>query len=497
MTITMNRTGTRTSAAVAAACFAAGLSLAAPAVAYADTPDTSSSAQPATSRNAQQAPAAPRNASRSKSRPAATAKAVAPRPAAASVRSRAVALPVTAPTNEAAPEAPDPMVNRQAAVVASVTAPAVAHTWTGPVATIAAAISTGIRGVLNTSINFLAALPGGPIVDFVQGALMLVRRLLFPVPSAIGVNFSTALASPAPSYPSAVGIINQLGITSIRMYEIDTNALSVIKSTIPNPAVTVEIPNAQVTGLDATAATAIVATLQPYTSIVKTIVVGNEVDVAFGGDLSPVTAAVQNMQAAITAARLSTPVTTSFTMGLIANSYPPSSAILNPNLSGLTTLLGALNNSVQVNFYPLIDLQGDPTNISLAYALGQSNSNPVNDNGVIYHSLFWAEYDAVQYALNNAGISKTITVGETGWATSSVGGVSPYSTTANAQIYNQNVITSILNTGSPAFGTKNFPFFLFELNDENRKTGGIFEPYWGWYSVDGNGGLNQKYSLTL
>ncbi len=494
--MTMLMSGTRIGAAVAAACLSAGLSLAAPAVAGADTPDTSSpTASAATPRAHRSAPSA-RTPVRSKSRPVAATRSVGPvRPAAAVARPRAVAVPVGAAPVRTPAVVSAPVSSRQAAVVAAVTAPAVAKTFTGPVATIATAISTAVRGALNSSINWLAALPGGPIVDFVQGALMLVRRLLFPVPSAIGVDLSNTYASPAPSYPSAVGVINQLGITSIRLYSIDTNALGVIQAQIPNAAVTVEIPNGQLAGLDATA---VVASLQPYSSIVQTIVVGNEVDAAFGADLSPVTTAVQSMQAAIAAAGLSTPVTVSFTMGLVTGSYPPSNATLNTGgLNGLTTLLGALKSTVEIDPYPLIDLQNNPVDISLAYALGQSSSNPVNDNGVVYHSLFWAEYDAVQWALNKAGINLAITIGETGWATSSVGGASTYSTTTNAQIYNQNIINSILNTGSPAFGTKNFPFYLFEFNDENLKTGGIFEPYWGWYSVDGSGQLNQKYSLNL
>ena len=489
------------SAKVAAAGFAAGLSFAAPlGTAYADTPDMSSpSAQAATPRNVHRSgSAAPLASARSKSR------AAAPRAAARVVPSASAVLPDTGRTPAvqatatpgAVPAAPARVSSRQAAVVSAVTAPVVATAWTGPVATIATAISTSVRGVLNTSINWLAALPGGPITDLVQGALMLVRRLLFPVPSAIGVDLSTTFASPAPSYQSAVGIINQLGITSIRMYAIDTNALGVIQAQIPNATVTVEIPNSQVSGLDTAAATAVVASLQPYSSIVKTIVVGNEVDSAFGGDLSPVTTAVQNMQAAISAAGLSTPVTVSFTMGLIANSYPPSNATLNPALNGLTTLLGALTNSVEIDPYPLIDLNNNPVDISLAYALGQSSSAPVVDNGVTYHSLFWAEYDAVKWALQKASINLAVNVGETGWATSSTT-QSPYSTVANAQIYNQNIITSILGTGSPAFGTTNFPFYLFEFNDENLKPGGLFEPYWGWYSVSGSGALNSKYSLSL
>jgi hypothetical protein len=160
-------------------------------------------------------------------------------------------------------------------------------------------------------------------------------------------------------------------------------------------------------------------------------------------------------------------------------------------------LLGQLKDWVEIDPYPLIDLQSSPQYISLPYALGQPSSTPVVDNGVVYHSLFWAEYDGMRWALNKAGFTLPIYVGETGWATSSVGNQSPYSNVANAKIYNQNIADSILNVGSPKFGTKDFPFYLFEFSDENQKPGGLFEQYWGWYSVGSAGELTQKYTLDL
>jgi len=384
-----------------------------------------------------------------------------------------------------------------APAVAAQTA-AVSAAATGRVTPVITGIATAVEGVLDAAINCLSNLPG-PISEFVQGALILVRRNLFPVSTLVGLDYGTAFASPAPTDTAALKIIYQQGVTRIRMYDIVPATLSLIKTEIPGAIVSVGIPNYLVAQLasDPSYAATVLQTLKPYNSIVKTIVVGNEVDAAFPTDLFTVATAVANMQNAIAAEHLSTAVTVSFTMGLITNSYPPSASILNPGLTGLTQLLSQMKDSVEIDPYPLIDLQSNPTDISLAYALGLPSSTPVIDNGVVYHSLFWAEYDGVRWALDKAGIDLPIYVGETGWATSSVDGLSPYSTVANAKIYNQNIVDSILTGGSPRFGVKDFPFNLFEFSDENQKPGGLFEPYWGWYSVGSGGALNQKYSLNL
>lgn len=385
-----------------------------------------------------------------------------------------------------------------APAVAAQTA-AVSAAATGRVTPVITGIATAVEGVLDAAINCLSNLPGGPITEFVQGALILVRRTLFPVSTSVGLDYGTAFASPAPTDTAALKVMYQQGVTRIRMYDILPSSLSLIETMIPGAIVSVGIPNYLVAQLasDPSYAATVLQTLKPYNSIVKTIVVGNEVDAAFPTDLFTVATAVANMQNAIAAEHLSTAVTVSFTMGLITNSYPPSASILNPNLTGLTQLLGQLKDSVEIDPYPLIDLQSNPTDISLAYALGLPTSTPVIDNGVVYHSLFWAEYDGVRWALDKAGITLPIYIGETGWATSSVDGLSPYSTVDNAKIYNQNIIDSILTGGSPKFGVKDFPFNLFEFSDENQKPGGLFEPYWGWYSVGPGGALTQKYSLDL
>lgn len=355
---------------------------------------------------------------------------------------------------------------------------------------------------LDAAAGWLPSQPGNPAIDFLQGALLLVRRWISPVSAVgvspnVGVNFSTLLANPAPSYAESVKAIKDQGITSIRMYDITPAALSEIQTQIPDARVSVAIPNSQVAELanNPAYAASVVESLKPYNSIVKSIAVGNEVDAAFPNDLQTVQRAVKNMQDAAHAANLPVDVTTSFTTGIVVDTYPPSASRLNPNFNGLPELLRQVDRA-EVNIYPLFALVDNPRDISLDYALGNPTSSPVNDNGVIYHSLFWAQYDGVQWAFNRAGITTPINVGETGWATNSTNGYAN-STVENARIYNQNLVTSMLTTGSPKFGTKDIPFYLFEFSDENQKSGGVFEKYWGWYAVNGDGTLRQKYPLNL
>lgn len=331
----------------------------------------------------------------------------------------------------------------------------------------------------------------------------ILRQTATPsVSPSIGLDFSTTYANPAPGYGRSVDTVNGLGVTRLRMYDVIPEALTEIQAGIPNARVSVAIPNGSVSQLatDPAFATSVLGTITPYSSIVDTIVVGNEVDTAFSDDLAMVTNAVKNMQTAIADQQLTMATTVSFTMGIVTNSYPPSNATLNPALAGLTDLLGQLTDHVEIDIYPLITLNENP-GIPLAYALGsptclKSNNCAVVDQDVTYHSLFWAEYDAVRWALNKANVSLPLYVGETGWATNSVGGAFPAANVANAQDYNQNLVNSLLLTGSPKFKLRDFPVNIFEFVDENDKTGGIFEPYWGLYGFSGNQ-LTAKYSLDL
>lgn len=371
-------------------------------------------------------------------------------------------------------------------------------------AVVAPPVITGIKEGVAAVLNWFKQRVITPIADLVQGTLLLVRRWFDcpqPVSSAIGVDFSLGLASDPPTYADAVKVLRAQGITSIRMYTIDKQALAAIKQLIPNANVTVEVSNQVVAQMasDPTYANTVLQTLQPYSSIVKTIVIGNEVDAVppeeFGG-LPTVTQAVINMQNAVAAQELPYTVTCSFTYSIIANSYPPSNSILNPNMPGLTDLLKQLKGYAELDIYPMLVLAAQPQDVPLDYALGQA-ANPVVDpvNGVSYNSLFWAQYDGAKWAFQKAGINIPIYVGETGWATNATP-AADYATVKNAQTYNQNLINTLLTTGSPAFHVKDFPTYIFEFADEDLKPGGSTEKYFGWYAID-NGKLVQKYPLNL
>lgn len=384
-----------------------------------------------------------------------------------------------------------------------VTTPAVATADTGDAGAAANRDHRAAVGGKQRPVRAARAVRAVPPAALGEPATRAIRQAITPsVSPSIGLDFSTTYADPAPTYGQSVATVSRAGITRLRMYDVLPEALTAIQAQIPDARVSVAVPNGTVAQLagDPGYATTVLTTLAPYTSIVDAIVVGNEVDAAFGSDLSTVTTAVANMQSAIAAQGLSIATTVSFTMGVVTDSYPPSNAVLNPALVGLPQLLAQLTDYVEIDIYPLLTLEQTPQ-IPLSYALGsptclKSNNCAVVDQDVTYHSLFWAEYDAVRWALNKANVSLPLYVGETGWATNSVGGVFPAANVSNAQSYNQNLINSLLLTGSPKFNVRNFPVHLFEFIDENQKTGGIFEPYWGLYRYAA-GQITAQYSLDL
>eukprot|EP01084_Bolivina_argentea_P293601 504989_1 len=102
-----------------------------------------------------------------------------------------------------------------------------------------------------------------------------------------------------------------------------------------------------------------------------------------------------------------------------------------------------------------------------------------------YESMLAAQYDSTYYAMNalieNNGIEIYIT--ETGWP--SKGGV--YGSIAYANTYYKSVTRSMSNVDSKLYQVK---IFFFELFDEELKSGGEWEPNFGFYDR----WSNTKYS---
>ena len=68
-----------------------------------------------------------------------------------------------------------------------------------PVAQVTAAISGVITNFFDSTANWVAALPGGPMADFIEGALLLVRRTISSVFPAFYPGLTTGQTDPAAS----------------------------------------------------------------------------------------------------------------------------------------------------------------------------------------------------------------------------------------------------------------------------------------------------------
>ena len=63
--------------------------------------------------------------------------------------------------------------------------------WGAPAPTLGQAVSTVVNHLFNSTFDWLATLPGGPIDDLITGALALVRRSLFFVPEGVTASQTT------------------------------------------------------------------------------------------------------------------------------------------------------------------------------------------------------------------------------------------------------------------------------------------------------------------
>ena len=188
----MVKTGMR----IGTAAFALGLCLAGPQAAGVAAAEDDAGDVRAASAEAGSTPKTARPGRTDKAAPAArTRAAVSPRAAAvsASQQPRRAAITITAPQGQipatTTEQAPDPVavaVHPAAARVAAAPAPTAATT---------AVAVTGIAQILDGVGSWLSTLPDSPVTDVLEGALLLLRRNLFPE-SDIG---APSLGATAPS----------------------------------------------------------------------------------------------------------------------------------------------------------------------------------------------------------------------------------------------------------------------------------------------------------
>ncbi|XP_042480582.1 glucan endo-1,3-beta-glucosidase-like [Macadamia integrifolia] len=302
-----------------------------------------------------------------------------------------------------------------------------------------------------------------------------------------------------PSQQEVVDLYKSQNIQRMRLYAPNQAALQALGGS--NIELILGVPNDALQGIAGSTSTAsdwVQTNVVAYSSTVKFryIAVGNEVSPLNGNSqyVNYVLTAMQNIHSAISAAGLQITVTTAVETGLLGTSYPPSQGAFSSDVSSyidpIISFLSGNGAPLLANVYPYFSYKDNTGSISLSYALFTSTSVVVTDqySNLGYKNLFDAMVDALYSALDKAGGSSVgIVVSETGWPTA--GGTS--TTAENAQTYNNNLIQHVKN-GTP-MKSGALETYIFAMFDENQKTGGGEENYWGIFSAD----KQAKYQISF
>nr|AOX49223.1 beta-1,3-glucanase [Acacia koa] len=303
----------------------------------------------------------------------------------------------------------------------------------------------------------------------------------------IGVCYGM-LGDNLPSKQEVVDLYRANNIQRMRLYDPNQEALDALRNS--GIELILGIPNDNLQNLAASRdnsdqwAQTFVFNYYPSVNI-KYIAVGNEVSPVGGssGVSQYVLPAIQNVYQSIRARGLQDQikVSTAIDMTLIGNSYPPSQGSFRDDVrSYLDPIIGYLvyaNAPLLANVYPYFAYSGDPTDISLPYALFTSPNVVVWDGSRGYQNLFDAMLDSIHAALDNTRIGFVrVVVSESGWPSDGAFGA----TYDNAKTYLDNLIRHV-NSGTPMRPgpTETYIFAMFDENQKNpelEKHFGLFFP---------------------
>lgn len=295
-----------------------------------------------------------------------------------------------------------------------------------------------------------------------------------------------------------IALCKRHNIRRIRLYNPNPAVLQALQGS--NVSVMVGVANEDIQGIagDPTLAKSWVQNnVLKYRNVdFRYIAVGNEITPSEGdpsaGIAPSVPIAMQHISDALVAAGLRrVKVSTSLSMGVVAQSYPPSSGAFKFRDSYIDPIIKFLvktNSPFLINLYPYFAYVSDTSNIKLDYALFTSRSIVVKDGTYHYQNLFDAMLDSIHAALQSAGGGNVeVVVSETGWP--SAGGTG--TTVANARTYNSNLLKS-LKRGTPRKPGKAIEAYIFDLIDENNKSPEL-EKHWGIFLAN----KQPKYPLSF
>ncbi|KAG6471710.1 glucan endo-1,3-beta-glucosidase 6-like [Zingiber officinale] len=311
----------------------------------------------------------------------------------------------------------------------------------------------------------------------------------------IGVNWGTQASHPLPP-STAVEMLRASGIDKVKLFDAEAAPLSALANS--GIQVMVGIPNGMLAGLAAEEKAArrwVAKNVSDYVDDgvdVRYVAVGNEPFLAAHNEsyLSTTLPALQNIQAALSAAGLSDRVKA--TIPLNADVYrsstnKPSDGDFRADIHDLMLSIAgflSLNGSpFTVNIYPFISLYDDP-NFPIDYAFFDGSSSSIADGSLTYSNVFDANHDTLVAALRRNGFGNlSIIVGEIGWPTDGDMNANPQL----AQRFNQGFVDHIASGNGTPLRPGNVDAYLFSLVDEDRKSidAGHFETHWGIFAYDG------------
>lgn len=201
--------------------------------------------------------------------------------------------------------------------------------------------------------------------------------------------------------------------------------------------------------------------------------------------------ALDNIQFAVRKAGLQDKIKVSTTNGRAATpaSLFPSEGVFSDDVENkMRSFLQFLEDNgspFMANVYPF-HVYRENTSISLDYALFKSTAPIVRDEGRIYSNLFDGMVDGIYSAMEALGFTNIpIVVTGSGWPSYGTGETAHFTTTENAETYNNNLIKHVLsNAGTPKRPGKGLEVFIFALFNENDKTGDEFERHFGLFNPD-------------
>ncbi|KAK6122407.1 hypothetical protein DH2020_043849 [Rehmannia glutinosa] len=328
--------------------------------------------------------------------------------------------------------------------------------------------------------------------------LMVVSATSADEAAFIGVNIGTSL-SDMPDPTQVVALLKAQQIRHVRLYDTDRAMLLALANTGIHVIVTV--PNDQLLAIgqsNATAANWVSRNILPHVPAtnITAISVGSEVLTTLPNAAPILISAMNFIHSALVASNLDSriKVSTPHSSSIILDSFPPSQAFFNrswdPVMVPLLKFLQSTNSFFMLNVYPYYDYMQANGAIPLDYALFRPllpTKEAVDLNTLLhYNNVFDAIVDAAYFAMSYLNFTNVpITVTESGWP--SKGDSSERDATLeNANTYNSNLIRHVLNnTGTPKHPGIAVSTYIYELYNEDLRSGPISEKNWGLFDANG------------